>query len=118
MYSNEIVKIARKLKIKNFIGVFPLNQLPPPSSYRRPFCFIVNTDTANLPGKHWIAVSFAKNGIVRAFDPLGVYYPAMLCDYLARSNRRVSFNHVMYQDPTSRLCGQHCLRWLRSINTR
>lgn len=119
MYSNELIKAAKALKIENFVGVFPLNRLPASlAHYPKPFSFIVNTDTANLPGQHWIAVSYSKCGIVRAFDPLGVFYPTLLSNYLAKRAKRVIFNRITYQDPTRRTCGQHCLRWLKSINTR
>ena len=119
MYSEELVQAAKRLKIDNFIGVFPLNRLPPSLTiYRKPLCFIVNTDSANLPGQHWLAVSYSRCGIVRAFDPLGVFYPDLLANYLAKRGRHVIFNRTTYQDPSRRTCGQHCLRWLKSINTR
>ena len=119
MYTEELIRAAKQLKLVNFIGVFPLNRLPPSlSSLPKPLCFIVNTDTNNLPGKHWLAVSYSKGGIVRAFDPLGVFYPDLLSNYLAKRGRHVIFNRITYQDPSERTCGQHCLRWLQSINNR
>ena len=119
MYTSELMRYAKTMRIKNFIGVFPLNKLPKhlPTATSKPFCFIVNTDTHNLPGQHWIAVSYEKGGIVRAFDPLGALYPPLLSQYLARHvgicGGRVIFNSVMYQNPTKKTCGQHCLRWLK-----
>ena len=111
MYSNDIVKAAKQLNLENFIGVFPLNRLPNSlKPYAKPLCFIVNTDTMNLPGQHWIAVSYSKCGIAYAFDPLGMFYPHVLTSYLTKRARRVIFNHVTYQDPSQRTCGQHCLR--------
>ena len=72
----------------------------------------------NLPGKHWLAVNYSNCGVVRAFDPLGVFYPDLLSNYLAKQRARiVIFNRITYQDPSTRTCGQHCLRWLKSINT-
>ena len=105
MYSNELVKAAKQLKLENFIGVFPLNRLPTSlKPYAKPLCFIVNTDTMNLPGQHWIAVSYSKCGIAYAFDPLGMFYPHILTSYLTKRARRVIF--------------KHCLHWLKSMNTR
>lgn len=118
MYSDQLVKFARLLKIKNFIGVFPLNRLPLSlSTLPKPFSFIVNTDTSNLPGQHWLAIHFAENGIVQVFDPLATVYPATLTHYLARQKaRRIIFNRVMYQHPSMKTCGHHCLRWLYKHN--
>ena len=97
--------------IDHFKGVYPLDKLPkhltPPSK------FIVNTDTHNLGGTHWIAVSYQKRGIVHAFDPLGLYYPYLLANSLQRYGR-TTFNKKMYQDPSTSTCGQHCLDWLCS----
>lgn len=119
MYNDELIEAAKQLNIENFIGVFALNRLPPSlTHYAKPLSFIVNTDTANLSGEHWIAVHFSNLDVIQAFDPLGVFYPVLLSNYLAKRGRRVIFNRVTYQDPTRRTCGQHCLRWLSSINTR
>ena len=107
MLSTQLAKEASK-DIKNFIGVFPLDQLPASLPYNSNF--IVNTDTANLPGKHWIAVSYDSYGIASAFDP------AALTSYLAKRSKHVYFNELMVQDPRTPTCGQHCLKWLRAIN--
>lgn len=115
MYTDELIREGRK-KVINFIGVFPLDKLPEHISHI-PCRFIVNTHTKNLPGQHWIAVSYESGGIVYAFDPLGCFYPSKLSNYLAQSgNRRVVFNRIMYQNPFEKNCGQHCLNWLRSRN--
>ena len=65
-----------KKHFNNFIGVFPLDKLPSKIYYGDKL--IVNTDTSNLPGEHWLAASYRKPGIIDAFDPLGLYYPTKL----------------------------------------
>ena len=119
MYSDQLARAAQKLGLKNFIGVFALNRLPKSlSHYSKPLSFIVNTDSSNLPGTHWLAVSYAEGGIVRVFDPFGVFYPDLLTSYLAKQAiRRVYFNTTTYQDPRRRTCGLHCLIWLKAINS-
>ena len=95
--------------IPHFKGVFPLDKIPnhliPPAN------FIINTDTHNLPGTHWIAISYQRRGIVHVFDPLGLYYPYLLANSLQKYGR-TRFNKIMYQDPRTATCGQHCLDWL------
>jgi len=110
MYTDQLVHYGRKL-VKNFIGVFPLNKLP--KAIRPTSRFIVNTDTDNLPGTHWIAVSYEQGGIALVFDPLGLFYPYKLANYLANHARIVFFNYHMYQSPTEENCGQHCIAWLK-----
>jgi len=77
MYTNQIADVASK-HVDNFIGVFPLDKLPIHLPHGGQTRFIVNTDSHNLSGQHWIAVSYEKGGIMRAFDPLGVHYPSRL----------------------------------------
>lgn len=114
MYTEELEKLGRK-HVTGFVGVYPLDKLPhAPLLYPPPSRFIVNTDTSNLSGKHWIAVSYETGGIVYAFDPLGLCYPPLLCAHLKRLGRRVIFNKTMYQNPMLPTCGQHCLLWLIS----
>ena len=93
------------------MGVFPLDRLP---SYLKPGSrFIVNTDTHNLPGQHWIGVIFERNGIIKAFDPLGFFYPPALQIYLKRHlPRTIWYNRVMHQSPHETTCGKHVLIWL------
>jgi hypothetical protein len=113
MYTNEIEDIGKKC-IPGFIGAFPLDRMPshigsPPKS------FIVNTDTNNLNGKHWLAVSYEQGGIVRAFDPLGFFYPQLLISKLhSHPNVRVHYNRTMIQNPFDQTCGLHCLIFLKS----
>ena len=73
--------------------------------------FIVNTDTSNLPGQHWIAV-YINQSEIQVFDPLGFYYPALLVNTLMRMNTNVVFNRIRCQPPNTTICGQCCLLWL------
>ena len=117
MYSQQLNELGKK-HVRGFIGVFPLDKIPshigtPPKS------FIVNTDTHNLPGRHWIAVSYEQGGIAHAFDPLGFFYPFPLIAQLhTNPYRRVFYNYTMYQKPWERTCGQHCLSFLISRSPR
>jgi hypothetical protein len=113
MYANKISEIGRR-EIEGFIGVFPLDKIPehvgtPPKS------FIVNTDTSNLEGKHWLAVSYETGGIIRVFDPLGFYYPQLLISKLHNlPNYHIIYNRKMFQNPLESTCGPHCLLFLKS----
>lgn len=113
MYTNELEYYGKR-HVPHFIGVYALDKLP---LHIKPISrLIVNTDTHNLPGKHWIALSYEKHGIVYAFDPLGVYYPNLLIQYLHRlPHRRIIYNRTMYQRPWRKTCGQHCLQFLMDL---
>ena len=116
MFSSEIEREAR-LTVPGFIGVFPLDHLPQfyTSRPKVPYRFIVNTQTVNLPGEHWLGISYEENGIVLAFDPLGFYYPSSLVEYLLNTSRKVYFNYHQYQKPGTTVCGQMCVAFLKSL---
>ncbi len=116
MHTREIIKWGKKY-IPNFIGVFPVNKLP--THLISPSSFIVNTDTHNLPGKHWLAVSYNKNKKIYVFDPFGLFYPYLLRHYLHKLPHRGTIyynNNVMLQNIDETNCGWYCLAWLMAIN--
>lgn len=99
--------------VPNFVGVHPLNKLP--KALRAPSNFIVNTHTHNLPGEHWLAVSYKKGGFVFAFDPFGVYYPYLLRNYLHRlkeASLKVHYSTDQFQEYYEMTCGLYCIAWL------
>lgn len=119
MYSNVLERIARKkLKINGFKGVYSMDTLPTclQSCSLPPYRFIVNTHTSNLPGEHWLAVSYEKHGHIYVFDPMGFYYPSYLMKYLSKFHKPIHSNKIPYQSPTNKMCGQYCLRWLKSLD--
>lgn len=103
--------------VPNFIGVFPLDKMP--KYLAAPANFIINTQTHNLPGEHWLAVSYQKGGHVFAFDSFGYYYPLLLQNYLQKLKRTgsVSYNKIPFQDASEDTCGHYCIAYLISINT-
>jgi len=68
MDSNEITR--EMLGYKNFIGVFPRDKLP--LKLKRPCGLVINTDSAQEPGEHWVAIYLLRNGKGEYFDPFGL----------------------------------------------
>lgn len=93
--------------VPNFIGVFPIDHVP--NSKLRQYSFIVNNQSSNLPGQHWIAVSI-KNRHAYIFDPLGMPPPYQLTKSL--HGHEIKYNTVQYQPANSNLCGQFALSFL------
>ena len=84
--AEEIFDVGKKLLGDQFYGVYPLNRMP----ILKPGGFIINTQSSNLPGEHWIAV-FVKPDVVKVFDPMGFYYPAALVEKIERVCNRVEY---------------------------
>ena len=95
MHTREVWKLGKKY-IPHFRGVYPLDKLP--KSLGVPSNIIINTHTHNLPGEHWLAVSYQKSGLVYAFDSFGLYYPTLLQNYLQKTRRSVKYNRIQFQE--------------------
>ena len=58
---NKILRNGSSVTLQAFHGVFAMDKLPFAVPYY-PFFMIVNTQSHNLPGEHWIAV-FIENAV-------------------------------------------------------
>ena len=114
MDTEELYKWGKKLLGPVFISVFSAHQAPD-IIQRRPAALIVNTDTYDKPGKHWIAMYFDKNGKGRFFDSYG-RKPSFLrlCwkHFMDNNSNEWTFNKIQVQKSGSNLCGVHCLMYL------
>jgi hypothetical protein len=97
----------------SFLGAFPSNKIPPYAQTGH--CFILNTDPANQPGKHWVAVLYTDDQNTEFFCPYGVksstYCPAWTKHFLSRAPY-LHQNVRMVQDIMSNVCGEHSLMFL------
>ena len=108
----EIDRITQNL-IKDYDGTFPINDLP--ITRKKTYKLILNTDTRNLQGKHWIAVYVChKKGYV--FDPLGYSPPLQLQQWLNKQGICWICNTPQLQPMLSVLCGNYCIYFLYFIN--
>lgn len=72
-------------------------------------CGIVNLDSSNGPGTHWVA--YYKNKMdVNYFDSFGnLKPPKELIVYLGKN---ISYNYTQYQTYDSVICGHLCIKFL------
>ena len=109
MDSNEINKFAKLFDIKDFIGVFAIDELPLIPKNRTGLV-IFNTDTSQSVGQHWIALSIKKRSILY-FDSLSgkFQYSTTFIDYMKNSKKELAWNELQIQSDISDKCGIHCL---------
>ena len=95
-----------------FLGVFPRDKLPLLKDPRLPLGLIINSDKANLPGQHWLAVFVNAKGHVCFFDSFGkssLFYgieiDKFICDSFPWTKGNYQENHTQVQHPRSSLCG-------------
>ena len=94
-----------------FLGVFPRDKLPN-LPRQLPACFIINSDSANLPGQHWTAIYISHNRIADYFDSYGFLPPTQVQRWLNLNSRFWFYNSHCMQKPLSAVCGFYCIYFL------
>ena len=94
-----------------FRGIYPRDTLPS-GPIRPPVFLILNTDTHNLPGKHWkvIFIDHEYNGEV--FDSLALPLSDHVIRFMNIWSRKWSTNTQAYQHPFSAQCGIYVLYFI------
>ena len=96
-----------------FGGTLPCDELPTPPPRRDPRAYIVNTDPADQPGRHWLAL-WTEHQTCEVLDsyalPLTVYETTRpLQDWLDRHWQTVVTTEQSLQSPYSQSCGAYAL---------
>ena len=111
--------ITKALKCSpNFIGCFAENQLKSLTVTHFPCFLIVNVDSTETNGSHWLAIGIFKNSI-EIFDPLGftifnwARVPCDLLDFLHRMSltRQVRVSPRIQSDQST-FCGFYCIFYI------
>lgn len=103
------MRIAKKLKIPHFRGVFMRDQLKKLKPHRKE-CAIVNLDSSSGPGTHWVAYSRHGNRTLYYNSFGDVTPPRELTLYLAGSS--IKYNYDAEQTYDTVVCGHLCLIFL------
>lgn len=113
MYGNQIHRILYRdpITAPTFQGVFSSDQIPSlhPRSH-----IVVNLDSAQQPGSHWLALYTKNENHLEFFDSLGQspeFYGGNILSYTAQFPV-VQFNSNSFQSVTSNVCGQYCIYYL------
>ena len=112
---NELTLYLSKKLPGVFRGIYSSNELM--SSPRAmgwpdhlPHALIINTDSNNLPGKHWIAIYLSGQGEV--MDSYGILPPTSVQRWLNEQTQHWVSNPYLIQPPESDSCGQFCAYYL------
>ena len=105
----ELIETARELEIPYFRGVFLRDTLP--KRPRGKECGILNLDSSNGPGTHWVAW-FKRGKDKYYFDSYGLHPPNELTSYLGNG---VLYNTEQVQQADQVFCGHLCLYILKEM---
>ena len=108
-------------KVENYIGSFARNELHQIKIKTFPTFFVINLDTRQSYGTHWIALAVYQNEIYIC-DSLGGINPSStlpieLIDYLnILTNHRQIFMTKQLQSINSEFCGQYCVLFIKQMS--
>lgn len=106
---SDLLKYAKIMKIRHFRGVFMRDELPITGPCKFEVA-IVNLDSKNNTGTHWVAYKKTGNEVVY-FDSYGnLRPPTYLIKYLSIVN--IKYNHTKYQNYDTYICGHLCLKFV------
>lgn len=92
----------------NFLGVFPSNCLPSIDDKLKTFGLVVNTDSSDKNGTHWLAIVVQK-GVCHYFDSFGglprVKHIRKFCEQF----KSCLFNRMKHQQIQEITCGAYCV---------
>jgi hypothetical protein len=115
MNSTQIQRFLRghSTTSRYFLGVFPSDQLPPNGIPKLPCCMVCNTDPADQPGQHWVALYFGSDGVGEYFDSYGQRPTVPSIQTFLEGNSGVQrYNNVTVQGHLSSACGHYCAYYL------
>lgn len=76
-------------------------------------CAIVNLDSSDMPGTHWVAYA-KKYKYCEYFNSFGDLKPPLeLVQYLKNNN--IYYNYKQYQSFNTSNCGHLCIKFLRNF---
>jgi hypothetical protein len=118
MWSLDIEQVISTIdNRKQFLGCFPLDQLPDfPTQF--PKSCIINTQTSTKVGEHWIALILTKKHCFY-FDSFGLpIIDQRIIEYLNPHYTIVRYSDVCIQHIESDKCGEFCIVFVTQVNSK
>ena len=118
MWSMDIEQVISSIDKRNqFLGCFPLDQLPDfPTQF--PKSCIINTQTSTKVGEHWIALILTKKHCFY-FDSFGLpIIDQRIIEYLNPHYTIVRYSDVCIQHIESDKCGEFCIVFVTQVNSK
>lgn len=109
------------IEINNFVGCFARDNIPWPLILQKSFAsVIVNTDTINGPGKHFMCIIRTPLYII-IWDSLAnkAHYDlffTQVTEICLNNQLTLLLNSKMYQNPISKGCGYYCIWYILTLH--
>ena len=106
----DLEKWVDDLEIKYFRSIYSRDRLP--DQIRKKECGIINLDSIEGQGTHWVCYRNIDPHMVEYFDPFGLIMPHEISHYLSTSGKKIIFSQDEIQNRDTVLCGYWCLYYL------
>ena len=106
----DLEKWVDDLEIKYFRSIYSRDRLP--DQIRKKECGIINLDSIEGQGTHWVCYRNIDPHMVEYFDPFGLIMPHEISHYLSTSGKKIIFSQDEIQNRVTVLCGYWCLYYL------
>ena len=106
----DLEKWVDDLEIKYFRSMYSRDRLP--DQIKKKECGIINLDSIEGQGTHWVCYRNTDKLMVEYFDPFGLIMPHEISHYLSKSGKKIVFSQNEIQSRDTVLCGYWCLYYL------
>ena len=106
----DLEKWVDDLGIKYFRSIYSRDRLP--DRIKKKECGIINLDSIEGSGTHWVCYRNIDKLMVEYFDPFGLIMPHEVSHYLSKSGKKIVFSQDEIQNRDTVLCGYWCLYYL------
>lgn len=97
---------------KLFGGVYSRDDLPNKIERKS---YIINMDSVNGNGTHWICVSNLPHNMIVYFDPFGCPPPEEVLTFMRIAKKPMYYSDVDIQDINSDACGWFCIYVIKQL---
>ena len=111
--NQDLDALAKKMKIKNYKGVYMRDETLPPLKLGK---YVFNLDNEDSTGTHWVGLivtAHGKNNLY--FDSFGMNVPEEIKEWAKSLGDDLYYSTIPVQDDTSSSCGYFVLRFLKYI---
>ena len=108
--SEELTKVCRSVFGNKYAGTFPRDFITPKTLNSRRKYAIINNETSNEDGEHWVCCAYDKGGIY-AYDSYGNCIFSLVPE-LKQYKRVVNTDRDAEQYGSQANCGARCCSWL------
>ncbi len=113
----ELKKLAKKKQIKNFKGVFAIDDDALKDTINHNECGIINMSLRKDGGSHWVCYYNNEHSKYIIFcDSFGVIPDPRIRKHLKTSKKKILYNTQQFQDIKSSSCGQWCIYVLDKLD--